>query len=115
MGDRTAYPELSAITGPVLPDYRGIFLRGYGGDSGPLGALQGDAIRNITGTIPGEIWGVTTGTGVFTSPNPSGVSVAMPGWTYRRGDIAFDASRVVPTSNENRPVNRAVVYLMRAR
>jgi hypothetical protein len=28
--------------------------------------------------------------------------------------LSFDASRVVPTSTENRPVNTAVRYLIRA-
>ena len=30
------------------------------------------------------------------------------------GHIDFDASRVVPTASENRPVNQAVRYLIRA-
>ena len=33
------------------PDYRGVFLRGLGGNSTSLGELQGDAIRNITGNF----------------------------------------------------------------
>ena len=29
--------------------------------------------------------------------------------------ISFNVSRVVPTANENRPINRSVRYLVRAR
>ena len=64
---RTAYPELFAVIGAKVPDYRGLFLRGYGQQtytqnngsmvgntatthaSGELGKVQGDAIRD-----PGE-------------------------------------------------------------
>lgn len=34
-----------------VPDYRGLFLRGFGGNSSSLGSTQGDAIRNITGNL----------------------------------------------------------------
>ena len=55
------YPELVALIGGNVPNYQGVFLRGYGGQtsyhygavghwSAGLGELQGDAIRNITGT-----------------------------------------------------------------
>ncbi|WCB48180.1 shufflon system plasmid conjugative transfer pilus tip adhesin PilV (plasmid) [Nitratidesulfovibrio vulgaris] len=105
-----AYPELSAVVGGVLPDYRGVFLRGRGGNAAPLGQLQGDAIRNITGTIG---WTKGGGTGAIRSDVGTQPSFDL----YGRGwDLAhLDASRVVPTASENRPVNRAVVYLIRAR
>ena len=48
--DNSKYPKLYALMHNV-PDYRGVFLRGLGGNSATLGELQGDAIRNITGTI----------------------------------------------------------------
>lgn len=35
------------------PNYRGVFLRGLGGNSASLGILQGDAIYNIVGQIVG--------------------------------------------------------------
>ena len=34
-----------------MPDLRGLFLRGHGGNSAVLGAQQGDAIRNLTGSL----------------------------------------------------------------
>ena len=64
---QTVYPELFAVIGGKVPDYRGLFLRGYGQQihtqnngsmvgntatthaSGELGKVQGDAIRD-----PGE-------------------------------------------------------------
>ena len=43
--DSTKYPKLYALMHNV-PDYRGMFLRGLGGNSANLGIFQGDAIRN---------------------------------------------------------------------
>ena len=48
--DSTKYPKLYALMHNT-PDYRGVFLRGLGGNSASLGELQGDAIRNITGSF----------------------------------------------------------------
>lgn len=48
--DSTKYPKLYALMHNT-PDYRGIFLRGLGGNSAALGELQSDAIRNITGSF----------------------------------------------------------------
>ena len=56
------YPELVGVVGRNVPNYQGVFLRGYGGQtsyhygavghwSAGLGELQGDTIRNITGDI----------------------------------------------------------------
>ena len=56
------YPELVALIGANVPDYRGLFLRSYGSQnsyhygtvthsSAGLGQLQGDAIREIWGDI----------------------------------------------------------------
>lgn len=58
------YPELVALMGGKVPDYRGIFLRGQGSQtsthygavthsSAGLGVLQGDGIREISGSISG--------------------------------------------------------------
>lgn len=101
-----------------MPDFRGLFLRGVGGNSAGLGVTQGDAIRNITGN---------TGHGAIEegpSANPNVISGAFYyGGTASMGGVGegqdwilgFDASRVVPTANENRPINRAVRYLIRAK
>jgi len=102
-----------------------MFLRGHGSQvfnsggygnvahvSGGLGQVQGDAIRNITGHIQNGAAVDNTG-GVFIA---SGFS--REGTVMRGGNppamLYFDASRVVPVAGENRPVNQAVRYLIRA-
>lgn len=97
----------------TLPDLRGEFLRGWdagrGLDSGRnIGTQQGDAIRNIYGS----------GSGRDISSQPSGAfypssKTGYAGYGGTNGNfIGFDASRVVPTANENRPRNVALaVYI----
>jgi hypothetical protein len=123
-----AYPELAAIYGANVPDYRGTFLRGYGSitvshgtygtathTSGALGAVQGDTIRNITGRMEhvahDDVRGILA-TGAFQHMGYIGRGNAASGGG---GDIVeIDASLVVPTASENRPVNKAVRYLIKA-
>lgn len=120
---RTAYADLFAAIGTTfgtgdgfntfnLPDLRGEFVRGWddgrGVDAGrAIGSAQGDAIRNITGTFDANIDdGSTAKTGAFyyTGTTFGGANGAEVG-----GVVAFDASRVVPTANENRPRNVALL------
>lgn len=118
--DSSKYPKLYQLMHNV-PDYRGVFLRGLGGNSAALGALQGDAIRNITGTMGGSnsvdvgLWDY--GTGVFYQFNQGRNSVAngRAWYSYVSQGMGFDASRVVPVANENRPVNKAVRYFIKAK
>ena len=84
-------------------DGRGYFLR----SSKTLGEVQGDAIRNITGCL---MYGVSDGiSGAFYIGSvPAGTG--RQGFIQRNGThtlntFNFDASRVVPTANENRPLN----------
>ena len=121
-GQSTAgYPQLSTIVGSNVPDYRGVFLRGYGSQtsthygtvthsSAALGELQGDAIRNITGTVGGNMR-PTHGSGAFylVSNGPQGNRTSNDGAIF-----GFDTSRVVPTANEIRPVNRSVNWIIKA-
>ena len=111
---QSVYPELFALVGTNVPDLRGLFLRGHGGNSAALGQTQGDAIRNITGSLgrlPSAIGGDATGP-FYTSRNANDGGL-YPSNTARYVDM--DISRVVPTASENRPVNRAVRYLIRVR
>ena len=118
--DGSKYPKLYALMHNV-PDYRGVFLRGLGGNSASLGELQGDAIRNITGTMGGSasdkagLWDY--GTGVFYQFNQGrhSISSQQEWYNYVSQGMGFDASRVVPVANENRPVNKAVRYFIKAK
>ena len=120
--DSTKYPKLYALMHNV-PDYRGMFLRGLGGNSANLGILQGDAIRNIVGQIGGPGLGRITiqgdhrpqlyATGPFTTKQlGDGDEGHYGGEGYQ---INFDASRIVPTAEENRPINKAVRYFIKAK
>lgn len=118
--DSTKYPKLYALMHNT-PDYRGVFLRGLGGNSAALGITQGDAIRNITGktyttNVPTAA-GFEYGTGAFYIFDLGGQSVDNSGsyYSYIGKGLAFDISRVVPTAEENRPVNKAVRYFIKAK
>ena len=115
------YPKLAKVwTGLVIPDMRGEFPRiwddGRGVDSGrTLLSAQGDATRNITGSLNGVVnYQSGAATGAFTNPS-SGNSVNLITGQSGVGNPNFDASRVVPTANENRPRNIAFNFLVRAK
>ena len=128
--DRTVYPELFAVIGSKTPDLRGIFLRGYGSqnhsqnngsivgmtstlyESEQLGIIQGDASRKITG-----ISGFTDESGhktMYDSTYYSGGITGLQDGGAGGRVIRIDTSREIPTADENRPVNIAVRYLIRA-
>ena len=123
-----AYPELFAVVGSQVPDLRGLFLRGHGSQvhsqnngstvgitstthsSGTLGQVQGDALRPVPSG------------GIHHFGSSGGGAFETRGYSDQRGSngggsmmTRLDTSRVVPTANENRPVNTAVRYLIRAR
>ncbi|EKZ8980441.1 tail fiber protein [Escherichia coli] len=115
------YPELAKVY-PTnkLPDLRGEFIRGWddgrGVDSGrTLLSAQGDAIRNITGNVGVYSDGLLTyASGVFSlGPASSNRQNPISG-TGSNAYATFDASKVVPTANENRPRNIAFNYIVRA-
>lgn len=105
-----------------LPDLRGEFIRGWDDGRGidsrrALGSGQSDAIRNITGKLDSgqngalQLFDYIETTGAF------GVEKSWKQWTAESNSgndnipraITFDASRVVPTANENRPRNIALL------
>ena len=111
-----------------MPDLRGLFLRGYGSQafaqnngttvgitstlhsSGQLGQVQGDAVRPAIG----ELFTVQAGSsGAITVYGGYAIG-AESGWGWMPMWIKYDPARVVPTAPENRPVNQAVRYLVRA-
>ena len=131
---RTTYAALFAAIGTTfgagdgrttfnLPDLRGEFLRGL--DDGRnidrgrrLGTAQGDAIRNITGKLDGSAMGsgnqvlegkmIASGA-IGTTYQQRQWSGDQGGWGEQSVSFDFDASRVVPVANENRPRNVALL------
>lgn len=133
---RSTYAELFAVIGTTygstngsnfrLPDLRGEFLRGWdngrGVDDGrALGSHQGDAIRNITGNLSAEIGGysgfnIGNTLGVFQAGTAtSQAATGLLGYPGQSKTVTFDASRVVPTADENRPRNNAMLVLIKVK
>ena len=96
-----------------MPDLRGLFLRGDGGNSAGLGEQQGDAIRNVYGTFGQH--GSASASGAFYRSTGCREDIRSSFNEWTGNGVALDLSRVVPTADENRPVNMAVRYLVRAR
>ena len=101
-----AYPELSAVVGGVLPDYRGEFLRGWDGGRGvdpgrTIGSHQADAVGPHRHSI-------TLGT----DEQDGGPKLRGAGTLATSGTGYTDLATGNP---ETRPRNVAVVYLIRAR
>jgi len=132
---RTAYSELFAVIGTKygagdgvttfkVPDFRGVFLRGWdngrGVDSGrSLGSYQSDAIRDIVGSFR-----LSQLSNALQYNDPQGaISFEDASGTNRSGDnsgknyisqnITFRASNVVPTASDNRPSNYSVMFCVR--
>ena len=130
---RTAYAALFAAIGTTygagdgsttfnLPDLRGEFMRGWddgrGIDHGrAFGSAQGDAIRNISGSIS---TGSNSGHHLFDQATATGaLAISQKHWKTWTMDTRdggnnpsafdFDASRVVPVASENRPRNIALL------
>jgi hypothetical protein len=130
--DAAIYPKLSELMSNV-PDYQGVFLRGYGSQtytdaygsivhqSGALGEIQGDSIRNIVGSFSGDDTQVGNVTSVGYIDGVFYKSKNLPGYDFQNtnsgpgGQITFSTDRVVPTANENRPINKAVRYLIKGK
>lgn len=131
---RTTYAALFAAIGTTygagdgrstfnLPDLRGEFLRGWddgrGIDSGrAFGSAQSDAIRNIKGSLE-ALYGsdryalYTKAEGAFTTDLDDGGNETFKGsgnnYANRKKRVVFDAGRSVPTADENRPRNIALL------
>ncbi|MCM0759619.1 hypothetical protein M7775_13755 [Sporomusa sphaeroides DSM 2875] len=86
---------------PRLVDYQ------RGGLASDVGTWQGDAIRNITGWFNGKL----SAGGAFRSE-----TTGYGGGEVNSGGngVTFDASRQVPTANENRPKTIRFLYCVKA-
>ena len=129
--DSSKYPKLAALMSHT-PDYRGMFLRGLGSQSfsqlngsrngvtstvyssGDIGDIQGDAIRNITGALHMGHLDFYLGNGVFSYQYGNVANYGVAEWSKTVG-IYLDASYMVPVADENRPINKAVRYLIKAK
>ena len=127
---RTTYADLFALIGDGfgegdgsttfnLPDYRGKFLRGLGGDSeADVYTTQAEGLPNITGTVTAGRMAVSlSGTGAFSAVNGSD---AGPDWESGKANknFDFDASRssaIYGASSHVTPINQAVNYFIRAK
>ncbi|WP_052729833.1 phage tail protein [Photobacterium halotolerans] len=98
------YGTGDGVTTFTTPDYhRGHYHRGATPGL-TYGESQGDAIRNITGTATGvQHKSSSTGAGAFTLTNSGTVASNLVDGTSSVWNHSFDASRVVPTADENRP------------
>lgn len=119
------YPELAkAYPTNKLPDLRGEFIRGWddgrGIDAGrEILSAQGDAIRNITGTVGWYGDGLLSNvSGVFSGRDRVNqrtvVTDSNIDTNIKYASAYFDASTKVPTATENRPRNIAFNFIVRA-
>ena len=109
------YPELAAMYGSAVPDFRGLFLRGFGGESAALGVTQIDTMRPITGSWTSVYTYAPVMTGALTYARIS--SGMQGGSAAERGSLALNSALLGNhfSGTETRPVNRAVIYLIRAK
>lgn len=109
----TAQSSVGAFsTGDGSTTFRLMRLLDYmrGGLTADVGKWQGDAIRNITGKV-GATWS-TAPTGAFSGGVVGNNNNNGTGGAFY--DVSFDASKVVPTADENRPKTIKVLYCIKA-
>lgn len=92
-------------------DYDGCFFRAKGKGANPFnGEEQGDAIRNITGTVAFDAGNrIISSSGVFKTVERGGDRSWTANGYWEKQNMSFDASRVVPTAEENRSRNRTFI------
>ncbi|MEI7408134.1 phage tail protein [Pectobacterium aroidearum] len=129
--DTAQFPVLaSRYPSGFLPDLRGEFVRGWddgrGADAGrALLSAQGDAIRNITGSMfygyDADVRAATSydsGALYYDTSSKIQDNVNSLSWNESTANLWYpaklDASRIVPTASENRPRNIAFNYIVRA-
>lgn len=122
---RASYTEGNGTTTFRVPDLNGIqsgslkglYARGDGYNNSS-GSILSDAIRNIKGKFDPNLWGGSYNAVNYDGPFYStGVNAGLreASGSTNGSFVFFDASLVVPTANENRPVSAVGVWLIRAR
>ncbi|WP_174828454.1 hypothetical protein [Snodgrassella sp. ESL0253] len=113
----TLYPHLILNNYIQIADLRGEFLRGLDDNRGiddwgrVIFSAQGDAIRDITGSFSGTVFGCA---GAFSLAGYKDAWMHFGEGTYfDRAIYNFAASSVVPTALENRPRNIAMLIATR--
>lgn len=126
---RTTYSKLFAAIGTnfgngdggttfTLPDYRGKFLRGLGGNSGTLYATQAEGLPNITGTFNTVNDGGGFAGAIYRDTNMGGNIFdrdASGGWGTA-SKIGFQASRsssIYGASSHVTPINQAINFFIK--
>lgn len=114
-GNGTTTFRMPDLNGFLSDSIKGLFLRGDGngtiaGETVLQSTILTDAIRNIKGTfIGGSNW---NNTALFTRLNTVHPSIAGGGGASQH-TYEFNASLVVPTANENRPVSAVGIWICR--
>lgn len=131
---RAVYKELFAVLGTKagagdgvstfnLPDFRGRFIRGTGGNAAALGVEQGDATRRIYASFSVRYANDNTPIVFSHGGTGSGCATVVP-WTaenhpvtlnqsdpyMQNSDVRIDTEGYIPTAAENRPVNVALLW-----
>ena len=110
-------PNAANPTGLYVPKLSDQFFRAWGQGAGrEAGSAQGDAARNISANAPylstNQIGAQAEG--AFSWHTLIGPLTLITYETEASGGLSFESSRVVPTAEENRPVNVALpvcIYL----
>lgn len=108
-----AYPELFAVSGQQLPDYRGLFLRGRDSRAYASGGRDPDGPRQVGSLQNDELKSHTHN--ITIAPHQDGSDNGLTMGAYSVADD-YRPTIVWPSGGlETRPINRAVVYLIRVR
>lgn len=98
-----------------IPDYQGVFLRGFGGSAASLGTRQAQGLPNITGTFNNEMGRNPGYSGAFYGGSGVSNNSGVPDGDGDSQTI-FNASRsnsIYGAANEVRPVNMSVIWIIK--
>lgn len=120
------YEEIRKIYGTNLPDYRGVFLRGVGGNAASIGILQSDEIKSHTHAMQNAgIHNHQQGNEGLYNFFGGGVWAGSRSWAvggynaYQLANTSTTGEHAhiinVTGGSETRPVNKAVRYIIKVR